>query len=220
MISEERLRQAAAELGAKIDVPVEEHSFSTAFEAKMNKLLNKTSKPIWRQGLSGVVAAMLALVLLCGVVLAFSPNVRAAVAKWFVTRSDDLVHIQGQEDPQQSNNHRYQMTFLPEDCSFVTEMSTGNGTTLLYQTADGRSLQFTYLSGGDLYVATTGCTFQTVTVKGFVAEAYVSNDATCNKTLLWQSEDGAVIFLINGPYSLETLISMAESVEQTQAEEG
>lgn len=220
MITEDMLRDAADEVSVCIGNSVQEadsgdHMFSKQFDEKMRKLLRKSEHPVRYQLFRGIAAAVMALVILFGSILAASPEARAAVVKWVVTKADGLIHYHDTESTEPLEQKDYEMTYLPEGCVFIMKMDTGSGSTLIYQTRESRGFQFTYMIGGDLYVGTQGCTYVTTQVNGLFAEAYIAGSPDYNSCLLWRDESGEIIFLVNGPYDLEELIRMAQSVRET-----
>ena len=91
MISEEALRQAAAEasdcLVRSLDeagIPV--HNFSARFERKMRRLIRRTRHPAAYRALVRVACAFLAFLLGSGVFLAVNPEARAAFFGWVRTQ--------------------------------------------------------------------------------------------------------------------------------------
>lgn len=217
MITEDMLRKAAAEVSDAMaqnvaDGDIGDHMFSDRFEKKMQKLRCRSQHPVRRQIFRGVAAAILVMVVLFGSIMVASPETRAAVVKWLVTQADGMLHYHDTEGTQPPEQRQYEMTYVPDGCRFIMEMDTGSGSTMVYQTSEGRSFQFSYLVGGDLYVGTQGCIYETTQVNGLFAEAYLAGSPEYNSCLLWRDESGEIIFLLNGPYDLEELVRMAERV--------
>ena len=119
MISEEALRQAAAEasdcLVRSLDeagIPV--HNFSARFERKMRRLIRRTRHPAAYRALVRVACAFLAFLLGSGVFLAVNPEARAAFFGWVRTQYERLFVYDVANTGEQTELPEYTLGWLPE----------------------------------------------------------------------------------------------------------
>lgn len=217
MISEEALRQAAAEasdcLVRSLDeagIPV--HNFSARFERKMRRLIRRTRHPAAYRALIRVACVFLAFILGSGVFLAVNPEARAAFFGWVRTQYERLFVYDVANTGEQTELPEYALGWLPEGYEEVERYSQVDYTWIIYSNSYGDTIDFLYSNSNQLYIKPDNSeSFQT-TINGQLAELYVLNDDTTYNDIVWSSADGNILFSIGGPLTENELIHIAENI--------
>lgn len=85
----------------------------------------------------------------------------------------------------------------------------------MYADESGRLLTFGYLPGSDgtyMFLETTGYTQESTYVGNVPADFYLSHSPDKANSIVWTSPDGETAFYLDGFFSKEELIDMAENV--------
>ncbi len=216
MISEEMLKSALAEYeqaqSAQLPEP-EIHQFSPGFARKMKAC---TQRAAYGKGwLYARRAACIALVfLLFGSCLMAVPQVRAAVASWFIYRDPDggAMYLPNSSTAAQAGN--YGISWVPE--GFLPDERHGLKQTVRYLTADRNMILLEWKSPKDGGMGLGGWADKTytTTVNGRPADVYLYTEALEQCILVWISEDESVLFILTTNCDEETTIRIAESIYQ------
>ena len=103
MLNDEMMKEATAEverfLLSTIPEDVEPHEFSPEFERKMQKLTHRANHPVRYRMIRVTLVSILAILALIGTVLAVSPEIREASARWIRGGISSQVTYRG-EDPE------------------------------------------------------------------------------------------------------------------------
>ena len=200
----------------------EDHGFSLRFEKKMAKIIRRANAPVRYRIGRIAVAAVLALVMLFGALVAFSPKVRADVVSWMKrTFKEFTSYIDDDKKDQEAGTDRteyaYQLGWIPEGYRLVTELPNTTGGTYIFDNEQSYILQFNYLytkqSGATgAFIKTEGYTRTTGFVHGIPAEIYLTDKENESNVIVWQDPKQGVMFQIFAKESRERLIEMAESV--------
>ena len=203
-------------------LPEEPHPFSPAFERKMKKLLRRGRHPVWYKALHAAACLLLALLLSGCAVLAVSPEAREAFLGWVRTfhtpeefRPYYNYTYSGNGETRLPEGVTYRPTWVPEGCRLLDEdHNLPYNTTILFETPEGSFVDFICLVGPATLqvIMDEDDVHKKVQVNGLPADLYLGN----NSVIVWNSEDGELLFRIIGDnLSEESLLRMAESVRLT-----
>lgn len=220
MISDEMLKQAAAELAIAMNESLPDpkecvHQFSPEFEKEIKRITRRANHPILYRSLRSVASVLLAIAIGFGSVLAISPEVRAAVFGWVKEQYESLYEYFFDGESVALETATYYPGWLPEGCEFVTSYETSGGEVYIYSTSQNSLVQFSYISEPDdekMYTDGVETAKKLVTINGCDGEIYISQDDEDTNSIVWTDTSGMVLFSIYGNYDEETLIKMAENV--------
>lgn len=217
MISEEALRQAAAEandcLVRSLDeagIPV--HNFSARFERKMRRLIRRTRHPAAYRALVRVACAFLAFLLGSGVFLAVNPEARAAFFGWVRTQYEQLFVYDVANTNEQTELPEYTLGWLPEGYEEVERYSDPKSTRIVYANIIGNKIDFIYSKTAEIHLIPDSNNMSSITINGQSAEIYNSQLPNGNNNLIWSSKDGTILFELIGTCNEATLINMAKNI--------
>lgn len=223
MITEEMLAAAAEEVSLCLiqGLPSHPHTFSEAFEEKMQKLLRRTLHPVRYQVLRYTAAILAAIFTIFGALFAFSPEVRAAVIGWVKSAFHEFFEYSS-ESPSPTNTDVAYDYFLSETSSgymLLNSFEQNTGKLYIYTNSEGQILQFSYAHSADynrLFVDTEGYDVHTASVNDQSADIYISQNSSEASVIVWQDTTGNVLFQITAYASKEELIILAENVEKRE----
>ena len=112
---------------------------------------------------------------------------------------------------------RYELSYVPENCIFVTSYETAGGEVHIYTDERDTLIQFSYTSEPnkeDTYVIHKEAERIDVTVNDYPAEIYVTPSEDETDGIVWIDPDTNTLFSISGHFDEDTLIQMAESVKE------
>ncbi len=217
MISEEALRQAAAEasdcLVRSLDeagIPV--HNFSARFERKMRRLIRRTRHPAAYRALVRVACAFLAFLLGSGVFLAVNPEARAAFFGWVRTQYEQLFVYDVANTNEQTELPEYTLGWLPEGYEEVERYSDPKSTRIVYANIIGNKIDFIYSKTAEIHLIPDSNNISSITINDQSAEIYNSQLPNGNNNLIWSSKDGTMLFELIGTCNETTLINMAKNI--------
>lgn len=218
MISEEALRQAAAEasdcLVRSLDeagIPV--HNFSARFERKMRRLIRRTRHPAAYRALVRVACAFLAFLLGSGVFLAVNPEARAAFFGWVRTQYEQLFVYDVANTNEQTELPEYTLGWLPEGYEETIRYCTPTLTRIVYSNSLGDTINFLYSNQGDIYINPIDTITNFTTIDGRTAEIHYSENLNENNNIIWSISNQVLVFEISGNFDKDLLIYMAENVK-------
>lgn len=217
MISEEALRQAAAEASDclvrsldEADIPA--HNFSARFERKMRRLIRRTRHPAAYRALVRVACAFLAFLLGSGVFLAVNPEARAAFFGWVRTQYEQLFVYDVANTNEQTELPEYTLGWLPEGYEEVERYNFSDYTWVVYDDNLGNSLDLWYSSSNNLYLSFDNVDIHHLTINGYSVELYVSKSTDGRNDIVWSDPDTNTLFCIGGVFSASDLICMLENI--------
>lgn len=191
------------------------HSFSPAFEVKMDTLLrsNRSAASFTRVLKS---AACIALVLLMGgtLWLGTDAEARERFIGWLKNiESPTTVHyyFDGVDD---TAPVRYEMTKIPDGYTFVEEYDMlGGSYTQLYRNEMGQQFAFGVYQSEDsnIFIGNYDAV-KTVSVHGIPADYYYHPDGSDRNILLWIIPETKVLIYVQGFQNEAELVEIAESV--------
>lgn len=110
---------------------------------------------------------------------------------------------------------RYELSYVPENCIFVTSYETAGGEVYIYTDERDTLIQFSYTSEPnkeDTYVIYEEVERVDVTVNDYPAEIFITPSEDETDGIVWTDHDTNTLFFISGHFDEDTLIQMAESV--------
>lgn len=225
MIPEELLRRAAArscaehveELTADF-APGYQHEFSLEFERKIKKLIRKIKHPIIYRTMQRVASVVLAVVLAGAAWLTVDVEARAAFIGW-VKEVYETFFVYRYEGPNMDTEPaRYHLTWIPAGYQEIfADLADGEGSAV-YMDENGQYMHFTYVSNPDssnVFIVTEGTTRSMVSVSGYHADFFVSEDPEVSNAIAWTNDENCAFF-ISGFLNKDDLIKIAESVEKVK----
>ncbi len=218
MISEEALRQAAAEasdcLVRSLDeagIPV--HNFSARFERKMRRLIRRTRHPAAYRALVRVACAFLAFLLGSGVFLAVNPEARAAFFGWVRTQYERLFVYDVANTGEQTELPEYTLGWLPEGYEEVGRYIYPEYIWILYSD-NNNEIDFLYSYDNKLYLSYADSMVKQTCVKNLPAEFYYSQKDNGRNAIVWSDPDTPMLFIINSKFEENIMIRMAENIQK------
>ena len=144
-LNREMFKQALRENAASefADIPEQDgdHTFSPAFEKRMERLMRDQRRPHHRRMRSGVIKALLAaaiLLALCGT--AFSiPQVREASTGFFVTTHPEYITLTPTGDMAAALDREMRLSSVPENYRLEEERIESHQITRTYRNDQGQS---------------------------------------------------------------------------------
>lgn len=223
MITDERLRRALEEYDKAVMAALPEpsacdHQFSPRFERKMRGILRMAKHPVAYKTLQRAACILLALLALFGGVIAFNPDVRAAVIEWVKEQFGQFSHYYhtGETTPEPAEWKQYELGWLPEGYVLVDSTSKKNRESFFYVNASEQIIQFFY------YYETTSGTFikedehthKTVSLGEYSADIYLALDPSRGNAIVWTDPESGMLFYISAVATEDELIQMAASVAE------
>ena len=219
MITDAMLRLAAAEaehcLLGQLPEP-QDHTFTPAFERKIQKLITRAKHPVRHQVLKYVAAVLLAIITLFGAVFAASPEVRASVVGWFKSSFREYFQYSSDSTVPSVPKVDYCLTEIPEGYTPVNVIDKVHGKTYLYEDTSGFYLRFSYDYGGNVFIQVDGYQQQTASVYGKPADIYIAPNADETSMIVWQDTDTGALLHLAVKADAQELIRLAESVQKVE----
>lgn len=218
-MDDEILAQAAEKAAAIIggSLPQEcTHSFSAAFQRKMNRILRRQRHPALYCCLRSAAVFLLVLTACFGSLLALSAEAREFVFGWVRERfsSGYVYSFAGESSPE--DFPRYCLDWIPEGHALLNVDRTDGGEAYVYSDENGGLTVFEYSTGqqnealylfqGDDYQQ------QEVTINGLPGTMYISPREVESSGIVWVDNASETIFVLTAHVSPDVLIQMAEGV--------
>ena len=200
-------------------IPVAEHTFSPAFEQKMNRLIRAQSKPYYRfvntKPKKAVLALAAVLIMLLTTVFSVSA-LREPVVRFIVEvyeKFSAIVFDTGEATEIPTTLEVYfESTWLPKGFVFdeAQSMDSDLQSIRLFISSQGDAIVFQqYTLASMLGVNTEGVLSEEILVGDYIG-IYYSNLGS--QTILW--ENGKYGFSLEGPVDKEILLRMARSLRE------
>lgn len=112
---------------------------------------------------------------------------------------------------------RYELSYVPENCVFVTSYETAGGEVYIYTDERDTLIQFTYTSepdNEDVYVDYAEYTEKQVTINGNAGSLFIAPSEENTDGIVWIDPDTNTLFFISGHFDQETFIKIAENVKE------
>ena len=222
MISEEMLREAAQEATKayleSLPEPEEcQHTFSPAFERRMNRLLRREKHKTLYPSLRRIAGFLLVLVLCGGVFLGTNAQAREAFFGWISEQVEGVrryFHV-GEATPS-SEIVRYQID-IPEGYQLEDSQEREAFFDYFYENEAKEYITFTYqyvteTSIGETYFDDREAEKKQITIHGNPADLYISYSEEEDNTVVWVDQKTGALISITAFMDEEALIELAESV--------
>lgn len=222
MISEEMLREAAQEATKayleSLPEPEEcQHTFSPAFERRMNRLLRREKHKTLYPSLRRIAGFLLVLVLCGGVFLGTNAQAREAFFGWISEQVEGVrryFHV-GEATPS-SEIVRYQID-IPEGYQLEDSQESEAFFDYFYENEAKEYITFTYqyvteTSIGETYFDDREAEKKQITIHGNPADLYISYSEEEDNTVVWVDQKTGALISITAFMDEEALIELAESV--------
>ena len=219
-LTDEMLTQAAKQVAesmkASLPVPKEcHHEFPPEFERDMKRLAAQTERRRhMRRYLQRVAAACLAVVISLRTWLAVDAEARAAFVQWVKTVYEQSVVYEFFHSGEAQNEAGYMLGWVPDGYTLENEVGGEIITTLIYLNGED-AIYFTYeqaTDGAQTKLFTDDAGTEPVIVNGAEGEFYLSQDSAESNSMVWFDGKNNILFSISGFIDKDTMIEMAESV--------
>ena len=174
---------------------------------------------IWPRVRSAAACFLLAVLLTGSAILTFSVEARAAFFGWVREQYENFYVYFFEGEAAVANPVKYELGWVPENCTFVTSYETAGGEVYIYTDERDTLIQFSYASEPykeTLYVDCVGDTEKQVVIDGIPGTIYISEDETKTDEIIWTDAETNTLFAISGHFDEDTFIRMAESVQEVE----
>lgn len=225
MISYFLLRQATEEYHEESmsAIPTEneiDHVFSDRFENNMRSVIKKNNHPQLNRVLRMAASFALVILVASGSVMAFSPTARAAVMGWLFGQDGTTFSYTSMGEESESDvYYKYELAEIPEGYFLWQEIVDESQSIMLYAEEEtGHLLKVTGSPNdgtGAMFLLTTTDEKSTVQIGDITADFYQSSTADSSSGLAWIDPDTDYLICLDGFFSKEELIEMAQSLIKT-----
>lgn len=225
MISNEFIRQATEEYHEESmsAIPAEneiDHVFSDRFEENMKSVIKKNNHPQLKRVLRMAASFALVILVASGSVMALSPTARAAVMGWLFGQDGTTFSYTSMGEESESDvYYKYELPQIPEGYYLWQEIVDESQSIMLYAEEEtGHLLKVTGSPNdgtGAMFLLTTTDEKSTVQIGDITADFYQSSTADSSSGLAWIDPDTDYLICLDGFFSKEELIEMAQSLVKT-----
>ena len=225
MISNEFIRQATEEYHEESmsAIPTEneiDHVFSDRFENNMRSVIKKNNHPQLNRVLRMAASFALVILVASGSVMALSPTARAAVMGWLFGQDGTTFSYTSMGEESESDvYYKYELAEIPEGYFLWQEIVDESQSIMLYAEEEtGHLLKVTGSQNdgtGAMFLLTTTDEKSTVQIGDITADFYQSSTADSSSGLAWIDPDTNYLICLDGFFSKEELIEMAQSLIKT-----
>ena len=225
MISNEFIRQATEEYHEESmsAIPTEneiDYVFSDRFEENMKSVIKKNNHPQLKRVLRMAASFALVILVASGSVMALSPTARAAVMGWLFGQDGTTFSYTSMGEESESDvYYKYDLAEIPEGYFLWQEIVDESQSIMLYAEEEtGHLLKVTGSPNdgtGAMFLLTTTDEKSTVQIGDITADFYQSSTADSSSGLAWIDPDTDYLICLDGFFSKEELIEMAQSLVKT-----
>ena len=226
MISNEFIRQATEEYHEESmsEIPTEneiDHVFSDRFEENMRSVIKKNNHPQLKRVLRMAASFALVILIAGGSVMALSPTARAAVMGWLFGQDGTTFSYTSMGEESESDvYYKYDLAEIPEGYFLWQEIVDESQSIMLYAEEETGHLLKVTASPNDgnraMYLVTTSEEKSTVQIGDITADFYLSESDDVSSGLAWVDPENDYLICLDGFFSKEELIDMAESLIKTE----
>lgn len=226
MISNLLLRQATEEYHEESmsAIPTEneiDHVFSDRFEENMKSVIKKNNHPQLKRVLRMAASFALVILVASGSVMALSPTARAAVMGWLFGQDGTTFSYTSMGEESESDvYYKYELPQIPEGYYLWQEIVDESQSILLYAEEEtGHLLKVTGAPNDGtsaMFLLTTTDEKSTVQIGDVTADFYLSESEDVSSGLAWVDPENDYLICLDGFFSKEELIAMAESLVKTE----
>ena len=225
MISNFLLRQATEEYHEESmsAIPTEneiDHVFSDRFENNMRSVIKKNNHPQLNRVLRMAASFALVILVASGSVMALSPTARAAVMGWLFGQDGTTFSYTSMGEESESDvYYKYDLSEIPEGYFLWQEIVDESQSIMLYAEEETGHLLKVTGSPNDgnraMYLVTTSEEKSTVQIGDITADFYLSESDDVSSGLAWVDPENDYLICLDGFFSKEDLIEMAQSLVKT-----
>lgn len=225
MISNFLLRQATEEYHEESmsAIPTEneiDHVFSDRFENNMRSVIKKNNHPQLNRVLRMAASFALVILVASGSVMALSPTARAAVMGWLFGQDGTTFSYTSMGEESESDvYYKYDLSEIPEGYFLWQEIVDESQSIMLYAEEETGHLLKVTGSPNDgnraMYLVTTSEEKSTVQIGDITADFYLSESDDVSSGLAWVDPENDYLICLDGFFSKEELIEMAQSLVKT-----
>ena len=225
MISNEFIRQATEEyhdesMSAILTENEIDHVFSDRFENNMRSVIKKNNHIQLKRVLRMAASFALVILVASGSVMALSPTARAAVMGWLFGQDGTTFSYTSMGRESESDvYYKYDVAEIPEGYFLWQEIVDESQSIMLYAEEEtGHLLKVTGSPNdgtGAMFLLTTTDEKSTVQIGDITADFYQSSTADSSSGLAWIDPDTDYLICLDGFFSKEELIEMAQSLVKT-----
>ena len=225
MISNFLLRQAPEEYHEESmsAIPTEneiDHVFSDRFENNMRSVIKKNNHPQLNRVLRMAASFALVILVASGSVMALSPTARAAVMGWLFGQDGTTFSYTSMGEESESDvYYKYDLSEIPEGYFLWQEIVDESQSIMLYAEEETGHLLKVTGSPNDgnraMYLVTTSEEKSTVQIGDITADFYLSESDDVSSGLAWVDPENDYLICLDGFFSKEDLIEMAQSLVKT-----
>lgn len=219
--TDEDLRQAALILQeAFADIqprPVDlEHKFSERFSEKINAIISRQKKTFMiRRVIKNIAAAVLAVIIGCGIWLSTDAEARAEFIEWLRTEYEDsiLYEFFGKKEGREISSVEF--GWLPKGYTEAEALIEERSGHYLFTNSNGEDIIFYYtcMDHDAAFVVFSGCAaYERVSVNGAAADFYADLDEGESNILWWCDEEKEIAFVLNAALEKQELVKIAERI--------
>ena len=226
MISNFLLRQATEEYHEESmsAIPTEneiDHVFSDRFENNMRSVIKNNNHPQLKRVLRMAASFALVILVASGSVMALSPTARAAVMGWLFGQDGTTFSYTSMGEESESDvYYKYELPQIPEGYYLWQEIVDESQSILLYAEEEtGHLLKVTGAPNDGtsaMFLLTTTDEKSTVQIGDVTADFYLSESEDISSGLAWVDPENDYLICLDGFFSKEELIAMAESLVKTE----
>ena len=226
MISNEFIRQATEEYHEESmsAIPTEneiDHVFSDRFENNMRSVIKNNNHPQLKRVLRMAASFALVILVASGSVMALSPTARAAVMGWLFGQDGTTFSYTSMGEESESDvYYKYELPQIPEGYYLWQEIVDESQSILLYAEEEtGHLLKVTGAPNDGtsaMFLLTTTDEKSTVQIGDVTADFYLSESEDISSGLAWVDPENDYLICLDGFFSKEELIAMAESLVKTE----
>jgi len=225
LISNEFIRQATEEYHEESmsAIPTEneiDHVFSDRFENNMRSVIKNNNHPQLKRVLRMAASFALVILVASGSVMALSPTARAAVMGWLFGQDGTTFSYTSMGEESESDvYYKYELPQIPEGYYLWQEIVDESQSILLYAEEEtGHLLKVTGAPNDGtsaMFLLTTTDEKSTVQIGDITADFYLSDSEDISSGLAWVDPDTDYLICLDGFFSKEELIEMAQSLVKT-----
>jgi len=226
LISNEFIRQATEEYHEESmsAIPTEneiDHVFSDRFENNMRSVIKNNNHPQLKRVLRMAASFALVILVASGSVMALSPTARAAVMGWLFGQDGTTFSYTSMGEESESDvYYKYELPQIPEGYYLWQEIVDESQSILLYAEEEtGHLLKVTGAPNDGtsaMFLLTTTDEKSTVQIGDVTADFYLSESEDISSGLAWVDPENDYLICLDGFFSKEELIAMAESLVKTE----
>lgn len=190
------------------------------------KWVNRKMRPMWQSILRKVAIAFIVCSLGLGSAMVVSPTARAAVLRWISEWNGSWIVVNFLGEPAYEKMPQYTITDLPEGYEEDVAqqvMDSSYGRHVYINTID-EDAEYVYLKYFDMQEAyaigfdTEDAEIIPVEISGCEGQLYQPHDSNSPSTVSWANTDKKLYFVIDAAVDGDTILRMAESVSEENAE--